>query len=740
MPDLCCNLSSRHLESTISNLLYFLLMKKYLPILYGVLAFVLPLGLYLKTLSPTYIPVDSAEFTLCMHYWGMCHPPGFPFYVFLGKIFTTVFPWGQLIYKANLLSALYAAGTILVLFITLVKVRVSYPVALLISFMLAVSAAFWEYSISADVFSFATFLVALSFLFVFIKKPFPAFLALGFSASHFYITVMLAPLFAWYFSSFTKDSEVKQSSGTNLISLVWNFRWLGFKFGDLVVWASFFALGFVGQVMMFLRMQQDPVINWGHAKGIAGYLYYIRRMEFGSIFLIANPVLTFSLIKYFKHIYVYLLDLVVGFGVVLPILVPLGLVKEGLWKDKKVILLVSSWLVIVLVQLFLLSTIDPTGADNPFQINKFYLVSYIPILILIGMATQKFASWFFDGDTMYVNLLLGAIVAVYLLSNFKSHNLSMNYFSQNMVLDAMDQLPPGSVAITVSHLYYFGGLYEQKVDGKYRDVSLLYFPNEFNRDNESYHPELFSGKVDEGFVAKVRGSNQIGNAEKYILSVIARNPGRDIYILQGTFEEGFFKYLDPYKVPYGLWWRVVRDPKEQPDVNKLMGLLGGLRNGSVKYDDLLFKQQQMDTMLYAVSYNSTGIFLARNGEYGKALDLFNRSYAIKPDNPNVKSEIDLVGKIKDLSSREIDLVSRKDADSLNDLGNSLFSLGNYNDCARVYADALKIDQRAAFYNNMASCQAAAGNFSEARTNYEKALSIDPNLNLAKQGLDKIDSR
>ncbi len=691
-------------------------MKKYLPVILGVFSFLLPLGLYLKTLSPTYIPVDSAEFTLCIKFWGLCHPPGFPFYIFLGHILTSIFAFGSLIFRANFLSALYAALTVLVVYLTLLRVGVKSSLAFLVSMILAVSAAFWEYSISADVFTFATFLVALSFLFAFWNKPWPAFLALGFSASHFYITVMLAPIFVWYF---------------------WGFKP---KIRDFVLAVCVFALGFVGQAMMLLRMQQDPVINWGHAKGISGYLYYLRRKEFGSIFLIKNPVLTFSLIKYAKHIYVYILDIIVGFGVVLPVLVPLGLVKEGLWKEKKVIFLVFSWLTVVLVQLFLLSTIDPLGADNPFQITKFYLVSYIPILVLVGMSTQKFVDWFFDGDGTYVNLLLGAVVVVYLMSSFKSHNLSQNYFSEKMVEDAMDQLPPGSVAITVSHVFYFGGLYEQKIDGKYGGITLLYFPNEYNRDNESYHPELFSGKVDEGFVSKVSDQKELGNAEKYILSVLARNPDRDFYILQGTFEEGFFKYLDPYKVPYGLWWKVTRSRNEKPDLGKLAGLLEGLRNKDVKFNDFAFKQQQMDTMLYAVSYNSSGIILARNGDYDKALELFNKSYAIKPDNTNVKSEIDLVGKIKDLAGRQTDLVGKKDADTLNELGNSLFTLGNYNECGRVYAEALKIDQRAVFYNNLASCQAAAGNLGEARTNYQKALSIDPNLNLAKQGLENLDSR
>jgi len=708
-------------------------MKKYLPSALGFLAFLLPLGLYVKTLSPTYIPVDSAEFTLCIRFWGLCHPPGFPFYIFLGHVLTSVFAFGSLIFRTNFLSALYAALTVLVLYLTLLKVGVRGSLAFLVSLILAVSAAFWEYSISADVFSFATLLLALTFLFAFWEKPILSFLALGFSASHFYITVILVPVLIWYFRK--TDKEVKNSGNK-----IWNFSKFGLRFGDLVVWGIFFSLGFVGQILMIVRMQQNPVINWGHAKGISGIIYYLRRKEFGSIFLIKNPVLTFSIIKYFKHIYVYLLDIVVGFGVVLPILVPLGLAKEGLWKDRKVIFLALSWLLIVLVQLFLLSTIDPLGADNPFQITKFYLISYIPVLVLVGMATQKFVDWFFDGDGTYVNLLLGAVVVVYLMSSFKSHDLSKNYFSQNMVLDALEQLPEGSVGITVSHIFYFGGLYEQKINGKFGGVTLLYFPNEYNRDNESYRPEIFSGPVDSAFVSRVTGQNQLGNAERYILETISRNPGRDIYILQGTFEEGFFAYLKPYIEPYGLWWRVVRDPGKKPDLDKLSLLLTGLRNGDIRYDDLYFKQQQMDTLLYGVSYNSTGVLLARYGQWDQAISFLERSDRVKPGNGNIRTEIDLVKKVKDLWNREDQFVFQKDISSLSDLGNGLFNLGNYEGCSKVFADILKIEQKATDYSNYASCLASSGNLSDAKANYEKALSIDPNLDLAKQGLAKVSAQ
>lgn len=173
-------------------------MKKYIPFVLAVLAFLLPLGLYLRMLSPTYIPIDSAEFALCMKYWGICHPPGFPLYIALGHYFTNLFPFGSLIYKANLLSAFYGAVTICVVFLTLRMLKVGTYLSFLLSVLLAVSYVFWEFSIAADVFTFSTLLISLAFLAAICKKPYPAFFALGLSASHFYITAILWPIFWWY--------------------------------------------------------------------------------------------------------------------------------------------------------------------------------------------------------------------------------------------------------------------------------------------------------------------------------------------------------------------------------------------------------------------------------------------------------------------------------------------------------------------------------------------------------------
>src|SRR3989344_1905628 len=341
------------------------------------LAFALPLALYIKTLAPTYIPIDSAELALCMKFWGICHPPGFPLYILVGNIFTGIFPFGSLIFKANLLSAVFGAGTVLVVYLSLVELKVEKKIAFLLALFLAVSAAFWEFSLSADVFTFAAFLISLTFFLVFKKKPFWAFLALGLSASHFYISAILAPLLYWFF---------------------WGFK---IRFREAVICGAFFILGFFPQVLMFWRMQQSPGINWGHAEGLSGFWYFIRRQEFGSIFLLANPVLQFNLLKVFKHFYLYFANLATSFGVILPIMTLPALAIGRLFENRKVTLVFLSFVFLVCVQLVLLSTIDPTGEDNPFQITKFYLSSFVLFVFLSGAALNWIVKRLFEEQSMY---------------------------------------------------------------------------------------------------------------------------------------------------------------------------------------------------------------------------------------------------------------------------------------------------------------------------------------------------
>lgn len=698
--------------------------------LYILAAFVIPLSLYLRTLAPTYIPIDSAEFALCMHFWGVCHPPGFALYTLLGKIFTDLWPFGTLIYKANLMSAIFGSLTVLLVFLTLRILKVDKILALLLALFLAVSQIFWEFSLSADVFTFATFLLALSVFLAFKKRIFLAFFVLGLSASHFYISAVLWPIMALYFMSIHQNG-VEARKGFNPY---WAARMFSISL-------FIFALGFFPQALMYWRMQQGPEINWGHAQGISGFVDFVRRKEFGSIFLIANPVLTFSLFKLFKHFWVYFVNLLLQFGIVLPIFGVLGITFGGLYKDRKLRFLIFSFLAVVCVQLTLLSTIDPLEKGSPFQLTKFYLSSFVLAIFVFGMGVENLAKRFFGEKAIHARILIFFFVVIYFFANFKTNDYSNNHFSQNLVLDALSQLPDDSIAITVSHVFYFGSLYEQKIGGKFENIDLLYFPNEKNRDGEKYQPGLFEKGIDSEFVNKVSKGKSLGRAETYILDVISRNLDMPIFILQGTFEEKFFGYLKPYVRPYGLWWRVEKGVFDQGfEKDQTLALFENLQGAGLNVSDLHLKQQRDDLLTYAVSYNSAGVQLASRGYYDEALIMFEKSLTVNLDSQNVKDEIELVGKTQKLDLRIEQLMAEGNKDSLSTLGNNLFILGNFRRCGEVFEKTVQIWQNdAQLFNNIASCYAQNGQGDLARANYQRALEVDPNLEKAKIGLEELEN-
>lgn len=77
--------------------------------------FLLALGLYWATLSPDVLPADSGEFQLVAARWGVAHPPGFPLYTILGALFVRLAPVGTPAYRLNLLSAILAAATLVLI-------------------------------------------------------------------------------------------------------------------------------------------------------------------------------------------------------------------------------------------------------------------------------------------------------------------------------------------------------------------------------------------------------------------------------------------------------------------------------------------------------------------------------------------------------------------------------------------------------------------------------------------------
>jgi hypothetical protein len=124
------------------------------------IVFVLGLGLYVHTLAPTVLPSNSGEFQFVADVLGIAHPPGFPLYTMLGKLFTLI-PVGDVAYRVNLMSAFFAALTLALVSRTVRRVTGSALGGVVGALALGTSTTFWAQATTANTRSLTAFFAAL---------------------------------------------------------------------------------------------------------------------------------------------------------------------------------------------------------------------------------------------------------------------------------------------------------------------------------------------------------------------------------------------------------------------------------------------------------------------------------------------------------------------------------------------------------------------------------------------------
>ncbi len=124
------------------------------------LLFTLALLLYLHTLAPTVLPADSGEFQLVSAVLGIAHPPGYPLYTLLGKLFTLV-PFAEIATRLNLLSAVAAALTLVLVSRTVRRASGSCIGGWAAAVALGASTTFWAQATTANIRMLTAFFAAL---------------------------------------------------------------------------------------------------------------------------------------------------------------------------------------------------------------------------------------------------------------------------------------------------------------------------------------------------------------------------------------------------------------------------------------------------------------------------------------------------------------------------------------------------------------------------------------------------
>lgn len=137
--------------------------------------FIASLTLYTHTLYPDVLPADSGEFQLVCAVLGIAHPPGYPFYTMVGKLFALL-PFGTVAWRINLYGAVCGALTLAVVAHAVQAAATasgrigqedenhapgSWLAALVAAGFLGLGATFWAQSTTANIRGLTALFVAL---------------------------------------------------------------------------------------------------------------------------------------------------------------------------------------------------------------------------------------------------------------------------------------------------------------------------------------------------------------------------------------------------------------------------------------------------------------------------------------------------------------------------------------------------------------------------------------------------
>jgi hypothetical protein len=278
---------------------------------WGFLLFLFFLLVYALTLCPTVFWWDSGELIANIAVLGIPHRPGFPIYILLGKFFSLL-PLFDLAFKANLLSALFSAFTLVVFYFAFLEIlNLFFPriaqkntraivSAWAFLLVLGFSYSFWVQAVRAEVYSLSILFFAL-LLFsslrylktLHLKYIYSFFFIFGLGLGNHHLSLLsTAPALAFLFL----HSTVRHKGFMHNKSCVTNPR-------RLPLYVLFFLLGLSIYLYLPIRSFSNPVLAWGNAQSVSGSassviaLESLKDLNFGFLSNIGEKV--FALIHLF---------------------------------------------------------------------------------------------------------------------------------------------------------------------------------------------------------------------------------------------------------------------------------------------------------------------------------------------------------------------------------------------------------------------------------------------------------
>ncbi|HAW50184.1 TPA: hypothetical protein DCX16_04475 [bacterium] len=670
--------------------------------LFGFFVFFIAFSVYLHTLTPTIGFHDSGELITVAWTLGIAHPPGYPFYTIFGKLWTTLIPIGNVAFRMNMQSALFASlAAMMVYFITLKLTRKIIP-SIVASLILAFSLTFWEQAIIAEKYTLNAFFATL-IIFILLKWQeimsqklllvFSFILSLSFT--HHFQTIYLVPgsiLFILAISWKNRkmfNRRIPRPILQKIKFLILRFATLPLRMNLSLSFILKMVLVFVIPLSLWLylplRANQDPIFNWGDPRNLDNFIIHILVKSYTGYFLSIKE----SLIRLSSHLGFFTLQFN-KYILWIPIIgIPFFLKRK---------ILLFFFLLIFIVNV--LHSIRFTIVN----IYDYYIPSFIIMSIIIGIGLS-FIVRFLPFLSFFILLL---VLFPYLSNHFQNTRTKF-FFSYDYGMNILRPLKKEAIAFSYGDYDAFPLWYLQHVEERRKDIASLtwmFLPCDWHIGSaKRLHPNI-SFPFSSIAYKDLKYHNIGGVIQERLNKIITSNFDMyPIYAGHGIRQEKGI--ADNFSlIPDGLFFKLLpKDEKrltEELEKTKIVFLFQGKG----------FKDRVASDVWknYALIYNEVGN-LYRQKDVDRAIAEYKKALSI--DSSCLASRLNLA----------FAYIDKK----------------NYNEAKNELEKIIKEDKNfnpTLVHYGLGLVYQKEGNFREAIEEYNQALKSDPNNERARQCLEQ----
>lgn len=566
------------------------IIKKYFYFLTGFISFLV----YLTTIAPSVIQIDTGELATVQATLGIAHPTGYPLFTILGYLFSLIpLPFSK-IFQLNLLAALYTAASVSVFTLTsklildniqsfnlrkAIKQKVKQKkqqekeksestsefnipettkilASVFGGLFLAFSKTFWFQSNSVEVYSLHLLLISLIIYFLiraflFAKNEskidkhwiwFSIALALGFT-NHM-TTLLIIPGIAFLYF-YQNKFNVRSFKQILLMLLVF--------FPVLILIYSYFPI----------RASQNPIMNWGNPIDLERILRHISGKQY-QVWLFSSSD---SAAKQFEY---FFSNLGSEFSIVF-IIILLGVIYS-FSKARKFFLF-------NLIVFF--STVLYSINYDIVDIDSYFLLAYISLAFFAVFGVTQIILFAIEKKINFAVpiIVLTLLISIEFYSNYQDVNQNDNFVYQDYTKTLLNNLPKNSIVFSyqwdyfVSASYYFQNVEHFRKDVTVIDKELLR-RSWYYHQLETNHPSLLNGvkpdvdKFIEALIPFERDENFNSNLleglfRRIMAGLISTNIDKHDYfiapeLVDGEMRRGEFQLPKGYSlVPHLFLFKVV---------------------------------------------------------------------------------------------------------------------------------------------------------------------------------------